>query len=59
MQEEVVIKTAVFNPKVKNYRVLSSVLFFVVTIFGIPLLLICRHCSVGPDFGCGECSAAA
>jgi putative membrane protein len=40
MQEEVVIRKAVFNPKVKNYWVLSSVLLFVVTIFGIPLLLI-------------------
>lgn len=40
MQQEIVIRTAVFNPKVKNYWVLSSVLVFVVTIFGIPLLLI-------------------
>ena len=40
MQEEVVIRKAEFNPKVKNYWVLSSVLLFVATIFGIPLLLI-------------------
>ena len=40
MQEEVVIKTAVFNPKVKSYWVLSSTAIFVFSIFGIPLLLI-------------------
>ena len=40
MQEEVVIRTAVFNPKVKNYWVLSSTAVFVFSIFGIPLLVI-------------------
>ena len=40
MQEEVVIRKAAFNPKVKTYWVLAPALGMFLSIFGIPILLI-------------------
>ena len=40
MSEETVIREASFNPKVKTYWLLSGALVFVITIVGIPLLML-------------------
>ncbi len=40
MEKERLIKAATFNPRVKTYWLLSGALIFVVSIFGIPLLLL-------------------
>lgn len=39
-REEIVIRSASFDPKVKTYWLLSGALIFVLTLVGIPLLLL-------------------
>ena len=40
MSDHVVIRTAEFDPRVRTYWLLSGALVLVITIFGIPLLLL-------------------
>lgn len=40
MSEDTVIRSASFDPRVKTYWLLSGALIFVITIIGIPLLLL-------------------